>query len=188
MNNGAIVFDDIAKFIFSENRGDHSVQLTSESLLTDFEINGSEFDNTTNYYTNQGLPIAFDYGYIPFKSLLAGPEECASGDMCWGTNIYDSDYTDDLQGGAINNAFEMRLTSPTTFLDTGLNDTYLRYSSWHSFEAKYNVDGDYYYDDCAFVEIIHTPTGQFNGEEQTDYLPMNLALTTGISPGNGLYT
>ncbi|MDA8546048.1 hypothetical protein N9K60_04605 [Candidatus Poseidoniales archaeon] len=187
LNNGATVFDDIAKFSFSENRGKHSVQLTSESLLTDFEINGSEFDNTTNYYTNQGSPVAFDYGYIPFKSLRSGPDGCASGDMCWGTNIYDQDYTDDLQGGAVNDAFEMTLTSPVTFLDSNLNDTYLRYSSWHSFEAKYNTAGDYYYDDCAFVEIIHTPTGQFSGEEQIDYLPINLALTTGLSPGNGIY-
>ena len=188
MNNGATVFDDITKFSFSENRGEHSVQLTSESLLTDFEINGSGFDNSTSYYNTQGSPVAFDYGYIPFKSLRSGPENCASGDMCWGTNIYDRDYTDDLQGGAVNDAFEMSLTSPVTFLDSSLNDTYLRYSSWHSLEAKYNSAGDYYYDDCAFVEIIHTPTGQFAGEEQIDFLPINLALSTGLSPGNGLYT
>ncbi|MBL6731784.1 MAG: hypothetical protein ISP82_02405, partial [Candidatus Poseidoniaceae archaeon] len=190
LNNGATVFDDIAKFSFSENRGKHSVQLTSESLLTDFEINGSEFDNTTNYYTNQGDALAWDYGNVPYKSLSSGPDDCASGDMCWGTNIFDPDYTDDNQGGPVSNAYEMTLTSPVTFLDSNLNDTYLRYSSWHSFETKYNTAGDYYFDDCGFVEIIHTPTGQFSGEEQTDILGFNFnpAFTSGIGPGNGLYT
>ena len=189
-NNGATVFDDITKFSFAENNGKHSVQLTSESLLTDFEVNGSGFDNSTFYYNNQGDPLAWDYQYVPYKSLESGPDDCASGDMCWGTNIFDPDYTDDNQRGAINNAYEMTLTSPVAFLDSNLNDTYLRYSSWHSFEAKYNVDGDYYFDDCGFVEIIHTPTGQFSGEEQTDILGFNFnpAFTSGIGPGNGLYT
>ena len=56
-NNGATVFDDITKFSFAENNGKHSVQLTSESLLTDFEVNGSGFDNSTFYYNNQGAPL-----------------------------------------------------------------------------------------------------------------------------------
>ena len=74
------------------------------------------------------------------------------------------------------------------FLDNSLNDTYLRYSSWHQMETKYNQVGDYYYDDCAFVEIAYSPVGQFTGEEIREPLGINFPQreTTGLSPGAGL--
>ena len=38
---------------------------------------------------------AWEYGYKGGRTTTAGPENCASGDMCWGINFYDYDYTDD---------------------------------------------------------------------------------------------
>ena len=47
---------------------------------------------------------------------------------------------------------------------------------------KYNSQGDYYYDDCAFLEIEYSAVGQFNGEETIETLMINVPQTTGISP------
>ena len=112
-------------------------------------------------------PIAWNYDAILNRELNQGPDECASGDMCWGTNIFDEDYTDDL-GGLQSpglNQIEFRMKSPVIMLDNNLNDTFLRFSSWHQMETKFNANGDYYYDDCAYVEIEYSPTGAFGGEQ-----------------------
>ena len=107
--------------------------------------------------------------------------------MCWGTNFYDTDYTNDNDPLASNPRYEYRMKTPTLYLDNSINDTYLRFSSWHQLETKFNQQGDYYYDDCAFVEIEYSTTGQFLGEESLANLPISFPLSSGISPGQGAY-
>lgn len=183
-NNGATSFDDATKFTFNKDTLQNSVQLTSESLVTDFEQNNGNFDNSTVYFDQQGEPIAWDYNAILTRELSEGPDECASGDMCWGTNIFDVDYRDDL----INGQSEHRLKSPVIYLDNNLNDTYLRFSSWHQMETKFNSNGDYYYDDCAYLEIEYSSTGGFGpADTQTEILLINFPESSGVSPGVGLY-
>ena len=189
INNGATTFDNVSNFVFDKDTTQNSVQFRSESLVTDFEYSGSDFDNTTNSYDQFGKAITWDYSRIGFKELVEGPDNCASGDMCWGTNIFDTDYTNDINfdPNPYADQVDFRLTTPLMYLDNNLNDTYLRFSSWHQMETKFNTQGDYYYDDCAYIEIAYSPTGQFTGEEQTEVLLINFQQTTGIGPNDGLY-
>ena len=84
---------------------------------------------------------------------------------------------------------EYRLTTPVTYLDNSLLDTYLRFASWHQFETKINTQGDGYYDDCGYMEIEYSQTGLFQGEQNVELLSVNLnpQLTTGVSPNQGLF-
>ena len=188
LNNGATTFDDVSKFEFGQRDITYSASLKSELYASDFESNASGMTNSTTFTDDNGNDITWNYGNIDFKELSEGPDNCASGDMCWGTNIYDSDYTDDYEDPAqISDAIEYRLTTPSTYLENTLNDTYLRFSSWHQLETKYNQQGDYYYDDCAYMEIEYSSTGQFQGEETISLLPVNFPLSNGLAPGQGMY-
>ena len=86
-NNGATTFDNVSNFVFNKDTLQNSVQFNSESLVTDFELDNGQFDNTTNNFDDLGNALTWDYNKIDFKELDEGPDECAPGDMCWGTNI-----------------------------------------------------------------------------------------------------
>ena len=189
LNNGATYFDNVSKFEFNKNTVQNSVQLTSESFISDFELDNGDFDNGSDNSDLSGEESFWDYNAILNRELNQGPDNCASGDMCWGTNIFDEDYRDDSSdtGLAYQDSYIGRLTTPTIYLDNNLNDTFLRFSSWHQLETKYNSQGDYYYDDCAFLEIEYSAVGQFNGEETIETLMINVPQTTGISPAYGLH-
>ena len=189
-NNGATDFDDLASFSFG-NSGTHFVSLSSESYITDFESNESGFVASQDYTNANGDVVSWDYGYLAFKQLPQGPESCNSGDMCWGTNLYDEDYTDDYVDptGSGDNQIEYKLTTPITYLDNNLVDTYLRFASWHQFEIKLNGLGDPYYDDCGYMEVEYSQSGLFQGEQNVDLLSVNLnpQLTSGVAASQGLY-
>ena len=189
INNGATTFDNVSKFAFNKDTLQNSVQFHSELLVTDFESNDGGFDNSTQNYEPSGKPIAWDYAAIEDRQLSEGPDTCASGEMCWGTNIFDDDYTNDLDTDPAPyvDQIEFRLSTPVMYLDSGLNDTFLRFSSWHQMETKFNINGDYYYDDCAFIEIEYSQVGQFTGEQQVETLLINFPESSGVGPGEGLY-
>ena len=186
-NNGATDFSDLTKFEFSTSTSGNIVKMSSEVYATDFEFNESGMDNQTFYFDANGENLSWDYGYVKLKELAEGPEFCASGDMCWGTNLFDIDYTDDYNTPAANSPIEFRMRTPTVYLDPNLNDTYLRYSSWHQLETKFNTQGDFYFDDCAYAEIEYSNSGLFQGEESSEVLSINFALSNGISPTVGAY-
>ena len=188
INNGATTFDNVSNFVFNKDTSQNSVQFNSESLVTDFENSDSGFVNSSINTDAQGNPITWDYNRIKFKELSKGPDYCASCDMCWGTNIFDGDYTDDLFTDP--NPYTdpiYTLSTPVLYLDNALNDTFLRFSSWHELETKFNQQGDLYYDDCAYIEIEYSPIGQFTGEQLSEPLLINFPQTTGIGPQNGLH-
>ena len=189
-NNGATDFDNLDSFSFG-NSGTNYVELSSESFISDFESGESGFTPSRDYVDSNDEIVSWDYGMLDFKQLIQGPESCKSGDMCWGTNLYDEDYTDDYVNptGSGNNQMEYKLTTPVTYLDTGLVDTYLRFASWHQFETKINSQGDAYYDDCGYMEIEYSQSGLFQGEENVELLSVNLnpQFTNGVSPNQGLF-
>ena len=186
-NNGATTISDPTKFAFASDSDEHQVKLRSEVYSTDFEFNESGITNESFYTNANGDTISWDYDYIPFKELNEGPDFCASGDMCWGTNFFDTDYTNDITSQATSDAFEFRMKTPALYLDNSINDTYLRFSSWHELETKYNSQGDYYYDDCAYIEVEYSTTGLFLGEESVEFLPINFPLSNGIAPSQGAF-
>jgi len=187
-NNGATLFTNVSEFEFdyTASLGD-STSLSSESLLTDFEAGDYGLDNSSQLTNTQGIPIAWDYGNIKFKELQHGPEYCFSGDMCWGTNIFDSDYTDDLDLAGPQSPRSYVLTTPPTYLSNNLQDTYLRFASWHDMETKSDSQGNLYFDDCAYLEVEYSASGQFSGEQNKEILPFNIPQTNGISPNVGMF-
>jgi hypothetical protein len=188
VNNGATQFTNVSEFDFAYSASmGNSMSLSSESLLSDFEASDFNMDNSSQYTNSQGIPIAWDYGNIKFKQIQDGPATCFSGDMCWGTNIFDSDYTDDYDLVGLQNRHEYVISTPETYLSNNLQDPYLRFASWHNMEAKSDSQGSIYFDDCAYLEIVSSNTGQFGGEENTEILQINLQETTGIGSGNGLF-
>ena len=172
---------------FSQAGGTSIIELKPEAFVTDFEYNESGMTNETIYTDANRNNVSWNYDRIKFKQLAEGPDYCASGDMCWGTNFYDTDYTDDVDLAGFSSEFEFRMKTPPVYLDNSMNDTYLRFSSWHQLESKYNNDGGIYYDDCAYLEVEHSVTGQFQGEESIDFLQINFPLSSGISPRQGAY-
>ena len=113
----------------------------------------------TQTHASTGDPLAWQYGQKDNKVATAGPDNCASGDMCWGTTFDDDDYTDDVIGGATTNPYSWFMDSPAIYVDSSLNDTYLRFSSWHSFKTDLTPNGDYTYSDCAYLQIRTSPNG-----------------------------
>ncbi|MEC8541125.1 MAG: hypothetical protein VXY53_04730, partial [Candidatus Thermoplasmatota archaeon] len=92
-NGGVTFFDNVSKFEFNKNTVQNSVQLSSESFITDFELDDGGFNNMTEDASEliDYVP-PWDYNAILNRELNEGPDACASGDMCWGTNIFDEDY------------------------------------------------------------------------------------------------
>ena len=81
----------------------------------------------------------------------------------------------------------MALRSPPIFVDPGLNDTYLRFSSWHELRTNYLDNGDYTYTDCAFLRVRSSPSISGLSSSQFQFLPFTLPYSNGISASNGFY-
>ncbi len=192
MNNQATSFDNISNFTLQDDSGNNiPLQFSSESLITDFETEFPDFQNVTTFtqsHATTGDPLAWQYGHKDSRTNVAGPNSCASGDMCWGTTFGDSDYTDDspYTNNNENSPFSLALTSPTIFLDPNLNDTYLRFSSWHSLRTNYLPNGDITYSDCAYLRIKSSSTSNMGGINPV-FLPFTIPYSTGISPDDGFH-
>ena len=192
LNNQATTYDDISNFTYQDENGAPTpLSFSSESFITDFESGTSGFSNASGLGIGQdhdvtGDPLTWQYGQKSTRLGTAGPDSCASGDMCWGTTFEDDDYTDDSTDANenTNNPFYFEMTSPSVFLDPNLNDTYLRFSSWHSLRKNVMPNGDLTFSDCAYVKIASSATGNFGTTTFYDHLQFTIPYSTGISPSN----
>ena len=193
LNNGATSFSNESRFVYEDvNQDPLPVSLYSSSFVTDFEnsdegmLNNSLFIN--EHPTDNKLK-AWEYGYKGGRTTTAGPATCASGDMCWGTNFYDDDYTDDsLANDGTSQRYKWYMDTPPIYLDANLNNTILTFSSWHSLRTDFLGNGDNTFSDCAYMEIRSSSTGTFANEETGySFLPIYLPQVSGVSPNNGLY-
>ena len=87
INNGATTFDNVSNFVFNKDTLQNSVQFNSESLVTDFENSDSGFVNSSINLMRKVIRLLGTTIESSLKELSKGPDDCASGDMCWGTNI-----------------------------------------------------------------------------------------------------
>ena len=193
LNNGATSFSNESRFVYEDvNQDPLPVSLYSSSFVTDFENSDEGMLNTTLFtgeHPTDNKPKAWEYGYKGGRTTTAGPADCASGEMCWGTNFYDSDYTDDsLAEDGSSERYTWYMDTPTIYLDANLNNTILTFSSWHSLRTDFLGNGDNTYSDCAYMQMRTSSTGTF-ADENTGYgfLPIYLPQISGISPNNGLY-
>ena len=195
LNNQATSFDNISNFTYQDDAGAPlPLSFNSESLITDFETNISGFSNVSALGLGQehdvtGDPLTWQYGQKSGRNANAGPDACASGDMCWGTTFEDNDYTNDLTDANenTNNPFYFEMTSPAVLIDSNLNDTYLRFSSWHSLRKNIMPNGDLTFSDCAYLKIASSPTSNFAATTFYDHLQFTIPYSTGISPSNGFF-
>lgn len=194
-NNQATTYDNILNFTYQDDSGAPTpLSFNSESFITDFETNISGFSNASSFGLGQdhdetGDPLTWQYGQKAGRNANAGPDSCASGQMCWGTTFEDDDYTDDSTDANenINNPFYFEMTSPSVYLDPNLNDTYLRFSSWHSLRKNVMPNGDYTFSDCAYIKIASSPTDNFGSSTFYDHLQFTIPYSSGVSPSNGLF-
>lgn len=195
LNNQATAFDDISNFTYQDENGAPTpLSFSSESVITDFESGTFGFSNLSTSGLGQdhdvtGEPLTWQYGQKSDRSSGAGPDSCASGDMCWGTTFEDDDYTDDSTDANenINSPFYFEMTSPSVFLDPNLNDTYLRFSSWHSLRKNVMPNGDLTFSDCAYIKVASSTTDNFGQGTFYNHLQFTIPYSTGISPSNGFF-
>ena len=189
VNNGLTTFGNRSDFRFDSPQGVEPLSLLSESITTDFETESSEFTNLSQSFNSvTNTPIAWEYNQLKFKQLTGGPDNCASGDMCWGTSIFDTDYTNDLDNGLLGfDAVKYELNTPSFYLSPNLNDTFLRFSSWHSLETHVTGTNDFIYPDCAYLEIRTSTNGIFGPNDPWDILQFNIPESVDLSPGQGFH-
>ena len=193
LNNGATSFSNESRFVYEDDNQDPlPVSLYTPSFVTDFEASDEGMLNNSLFIIENpdtGKLKAWEYGFKGGRSITAGPDNCASGDMCWGTNFYDSDYTDDsLDDDGNSQVYNWFMDTPPIYLDNNLNNSILSFSSWHSLRTDLLQNGDNTFSDCAYMEIRTSSTGTFSdGNSGYSFLPIYLPEVSGISPNNGMY-
>ncbi len=154
-------YSDSQDFSVSEK----GLGLTSGGFTTDFEFNDAEFDNW----------MGWDYTFLDDGTMI--PENCSTGDWCWGTNPYDVDnnYTND-QGGT----FEYRLQSPPIEVLPG--GELAQFSSWFGMHWGHEKIGQNWVDefyDCAYVRVRNSTDGI--GWSQYSWTPFTWGSGTGAT-------
>ena len=134
-------------------------------------------------YKRQGAP--WSHGSLFGGAIL--PANCASGDDCWGTGLYDNDYTDDNG----NIAFKEVLNSPTLDLSSaGIKDPSVYFDSFHQLmtHATSGTSPSFRYPDCAYIEMRSSPTAFFDPSVSPwGHIDIDIQNSTGLSFGSGYY-
>ena len=150
-------FSQATDFQFEDGATSTPVSLKAEGLLTDFESDQAGFMDTTTPPPSSGAP--WSHGSLFGGSVI--DSNCASGSDCWGTGLFDVDYTDDNGGSA----YKQTLLSPTLDMTSAaIKDPSAYFDSWHQL-ATHSTSGtnpNYRYADCAYVEIRSATTPVFD--------------------------
>ncbi|HIA39538.1 MAG TPA: hypothetical protein EYN88_01415 [Candidatus Poseidoniales archaeon] len=146
INNQQTAYSIQTDFTYTEP----SLRLISNGYSTDFEQTDGGF----------GPDFMHPYGNWEHGSLTTGeiiPADCSSGNECWGTTLFDDDYTDDRTSPN----FEISMESASTEVKTG--GFIARFSSWHGLFYNESISGsvtDTRYYDCGYVELMNSSNGQ----------------------------
>ncbi len=181
-NNQLTIFSNIDDFQIEDGSQATPVSLKSEGFLTDFEGTDGGFMDMTMPPPTSG--IGWEHGSL-FGGTITN-SNCASGTDCWGTNVYDENYTDD--NGA--QAFSLMMNSPEMFVNPQLKSYNAHFASWHNLEAfeDSGVVPQNKFMDCAYIEIRSSLTGNFPPDSTGfDYIPIFLQQSSGIGYSNGYY-
>ena len=95
-NNQLTEFSDESLFQYEDGTQATPVSLVSEGFLTDFEGTSAGFRDSTDPAAMPSSGIGWEHGTLSSTDIPAG---CASGAECWGTNLADTNYTDDNDDG-----------------------------------------------------------------------------------------
>ena len=176
-------FSQATDFQFEDGATSTPVSLKAEGLLTDFESDQAGFMDTTTPPPSSGAP--WSHGSLFGGSVI--DSNCASGSDCWGTGLFDVDYTDDNGGSA----YKQTLLSPTLDMTSAaIKDPSAYFDSWHQL-ATHSTSGtnpNYRYADCAYVEIRSANTPVFDPvANQFEHIDFDIQNSSGVSFGSGYY-
>ncbi len=182
-NNQLTIFSNIDDFQIEDGSQATPVSLKSDGFLTDFEGTEGGFMDLTIPPPQSG--IGWEHGSL-FGGTITN-SNCASGTDCWGTNVYDDDYTDDNGG----QGFNLIMTSAEIFVSPQLKTHTAHFSSWHNLENFGNTATPVQKKmmDCGYVEIRSSLTGNFDPMSSVGfaYIPFDMTNTSGISYSNGYW-
>ncbi len=146
INNQQTAYSQITDFTYTEQ----SLKLVSNGYSTDFERTDGGF--AVDFLHPSGV---WEHGTLSNGDVI--PDNCKSGNECWGTSIYDDNYTDDRPAPMFDFSME------STPLEVKTGGHIARFSSWHGLFYNETVSGsvtDTRYYDCAYVEIMNSSNGQ----------------------------
>tara|TARA_B100000459_G_scaffold91057_1_gene51386 strand:+ start:19191 stop:25088 length:5898 start_codon:yes stop_codon:yes gene_type:complete len=183
-NGQTTSFSKAEDFQFEDGSTSTPVSLKAEGLLTDFESDPAGFMDDTTPPLQSGAP--WSHGSLFGGAVL--PTNCASGSDCWGTGLYDKDYTDDNNGAA----FKEVLLSPTLDLSSGtaVKDPSVYFDSFHqlmTLSTSSSTNPTYRYADCAYIEIRTSPTPVFDPAATWEHIDIDIQNSSGLSFGSGYY-
>ena len=180
-NGQTTSFSQIDEFQFEDGSVSTPVSLLAEGILTDFESDMAGFMDSTPPLQS-GAP--WEHGSLFGGAVL--PTNCASGSDCWGTGLYDTDYTDDNGG----QAFKEILLSPQLDLSSGsIKDPSVYFDSFHQLmtHSSSGTNPIYRYADCAYVEMRSSDVAFFDPNEPWTHIDIDIQNSSGLSFGAGYY-
>ena len=184
-NNQLTEFSDKSLFQYEDGNQATPVSLISEGFLTDFEGTTAGFTDSTDPASMPSSGIGWEHGSLSTTDIPGG---CASGQECWGTNLADTNYTDDNDDGNTPPSympFVVSMTSAELFVDPLLKSKTAYFDSWHNLETSTGSQPNTKrFSDCGYLEIRSSPNPGFPPDNSGfDYIAIDQQASTGLVYG-----
>ena len=185
-NNQLTEFSDESLFRYEESNTATPVSLVSEGFLTDFEGTSAGFLDSTDPFLMPSNGVGWEHGSLSASDVPAG---CSSGQECWGTNLADTNYTDDNSDGNTPPSylpFVVGLTSAELFVDPLLKSKTAFFDSWWNLETSTGSQpNSFHYQDCGYLQIRSSPNPGFPPDDSGfSILAIDQQSSTGLSFGS----
>lgn len=184
-NNQLTDFSDESLFQYEDGNQATAISLVSEGFLTDFEGTPAGFTDSTDPVLMPSSGIGWEHGSLSTTDIPGG---CASGQECWGTNLADTNYTDDNDDGNTPPSylpFTVSMTSAELFVDPLLKSKTAYFDSWHNLETSLgSQQNSKRFSDCAYLEIRSSPNPGFPPDNTGfEYIAIDQQASTGLVYG-----
>ncbi|MGB0313690.1 MAG: hypothetical protein ACPGDD_07365, partial [Poseidonia sp.] len=184
-NNQLTDFSDESLFQYEDGNQATAISLVSEGFLTDFEGTPAGFTDSTDPVLMPSSGIGWEHGSLSTTDIPGG---CASGQECWGTNLGDTNYTDDNDDGNTPPSylpFTVSMTSAELFVDPLLKSKTAYFDSWHNLETSLgSQQNSKRFSDCAYLEIRSSPNPGFPPDNTGfEYIAIDQQASTGLVYG-----
>ena len=178
VNNQQTEYSNLNDFTYREDQ----VKLVSGGLSTDFERTRAGFQDHSQPVADG---IGWQHGTLTDGSVI--PDNCNTGNDCWGTNMYDvdNDYTNDDLGSG----FTYSMMTPEMQVSPG--SQIARFSSWHGMlwtQTNPGTNPTNYYHGCGYVMVRNSSSPNFPPPDQGwEHVGFDTQNSSGVSLANGLY-
>ena len=182
-NSKLTEFSDEALFTYDDGSQATPVSLVSEGFLTDFEGTNGGFSDSTDSAEMPSTGPGWEHGFLGPNDVPGG---CASGMECWGTNIADTNYTDDNPDGNTPPTYDpytLGMTTAELHVDPLLKSSTAYFDSWWNLETSTgSAQNSLIFRDCGYLQIRSSPVpGSFPPDTSGfNYLPIDQQNSTGL--------